>query len=139
MKASQVFAAHRQAVIAELHAIVGTDLLPQFTAEVEDINLEYERNAPAGDALARHTRHARTMDLVYRRQQFIDKLNKAMQEQLAEMAGKLGGKIETVKEAPRSGGAVRDVVKALFSDGSKASVPQTLWIDFKQFPRVATK
>jgi len=135
-KASEVFSAFRQASITELQHNILNDLLPNYTAEAEDIRREHEANTPISAALADHKKHARVLDLIHRRNKFIAECNSVLVDTLTKKAKELNGTITEVTETHRDTGKEQTVLKVLFDDGSRAKMPRGLWIDFKQFVRV---
>jgi hypothetical protein len=149
IRASQAFAAYRQAVISELNEELVTSFLPQFNAEVFDIQKQFTdtenyitENHASDDAnnkikeLAEKKKHARTMDLMFRKNKFLESLTLKMKMEMLNRVNEYGG--EQFEEMEEHAGRTkpRKVLKAKFPDGSVAKIPQQLHIDWSLFQRV---
>lgn len=139
MRCSQAFAALKSQVIAEMLDRVHTELVPHFNAEIEDIVKVWEKERPVSEALADHKKRARIADLVLRRDSFIESLNNEMRLILGgrikekEYEGKVA---EAETDDDHNPGKKRKVLEITFKDGSKARLPQRLWLDYRVFARV---
>ena len=146
LKASQVFAAYRQAVIERLQQSIA-EFVPEYNAECNDIRVKYEQaesfavDCPTDAAKAAITRLAdaerksRTMQLAWKKKQFLDSLKMDLHAEIKVMLDDLRADQHEETEL-NSVGKERKVIKAKFPDGSMAKVPQGLVIDFSQFQRV---
>lgn len=145
IRSSKAFAAYRQAVIAELTQTLVEQFVPAHNAEIEDIRIEHKKTFDFAltqpDSarnklieLADKKRKARILDLAKRKQDFLGSLkvhlNIEMKERLTEYNA------EQVEEMEERNGKEVKVVKAVFPDGSKAKIPQGLFIDFSLFQRI---
>lgn len=151
VKASQAFAALRQAVILELQNQVHDNLLPSFNAEVEDIRRTYAKametaeEAPTDVAreklktLAEANKKARVLDLVKRKNDFIQSLQMQLRAEQMKVIEEYKGEpfVESEKRKEKNGEEKeRTVEKVKFLDGSVAKVAQNLFIDYTGFQRV---
>lgn len=143
IRTSQAFAAYRQAVIEELQSEIQNRLVPEFNAEVSDIEKMYRETtesaatAPTPNAsesllrVAMRNKDARILDLKLRRQRFLDEVQTRLRLEMADRLSEYGG--ETFEEEESRNGRTRKVSKARFPDGSVSKIPGHVFIDWKQF------
>ena len=148
IRASQAFAAFRQSVISELQEDLMVNFVPNFNAEVFDIQKEFEdiheyTTENISDAakakmleLAEKKRHARTMDLMFRKNKFLESMTLTMKVQMLDRVKEYGGEQFEETETRENSTRTRKVLKAKFPDGSVAKIPQQLHIDWSLFQRV---
>lgn len=147
VKASQAFAALRQAVILELTNAVYDGLLPNFNAEIEDIRRKYEEavavaaEAPTDAArnklieLADAQKKSRILDLSKRKNEFVMSLRTRLGVEQAKVIEEYKGE-RFSEEEKRDGKKPRTVEKVKFPDGSVAKIAGNLFIDYSGFQRV---
>lgn len=147
VKASQSFAARRQAIILTLRNEIFSDLLPKFNAEAEDIRRKYEEaiavasDAPTDNAknslteLAEATKKARILDLNKRKNEFIESMRLTLRMEQKSTIDDYKGELFEEKEETKEG-KERTVEKVKFPDGSIAKVAKNIFIDYSAFVRI---
>lgn len=146
MKASNAFAAHRAVVFGDLSEKLAVEFTPAYNAEIEDIRRLFEETrsvamaAPDDTArnklieVAERNKRARILDLNYRRKKFLESLNNLLRIEMATRVERYEGTI--TDEMETHGNREVSVKKAIFPDGSKATIPTKLFVNWDQFDRV---
>lgn len=139
LKQSKAFAAFRASLITDKNYAILTELVPAFNAQCEDIRrkLEADLTTYHNQAKTDNFRKSLVYDLVLGRQKVLDQVQQEMQQRINERLKADGATVvEEIVRDPKKEGREKKVLTALFPDGSKARVPQALWIDYNVFDRV---
>lgn len=139
LKQSKAFAAFRSSLITDKNHAILTELVPAFNAQCEDIRrkLEADFETYHNQAKTDNFRKSLVYDLILGRQKVLDQVQQSLQEEIAHRLNKDGAQLVTESiPDPKKEGREKKVLTALFPDGSKARVPQALWIDYNLFDRV---
>lgn len=139
LKQSKAFAAFRASLITDKNHAILNELVPTFNAQCEDIRRRCEEdfNTYHNQAKTDNFRKSLVYDLVLGRQQVLNRVQEDMQREITERLAKDGARLEEEEiPDPKREDRTKMVLAAFFPDGSKARVPQALWIDYKVFDRV---
>lgn len=135
IRASQVFAATRQAALeASLHAI-RSSLIPEFNAEVEDITREHAQIAKGNKALADNKKKARILALNHAKQQILNAEATKFNAEMEAAITKLEGAKFQCTEIPRGKDKEVTRTKVKFSDGSIAQWPK-IFVPYREFAQI---
>ena len=136
LKQSKAFAAFRASLITDKNHAILNELVPVFNSQCEDIRRRCEEDFQMyhNQAKTDNFRKSLVYDLVLGRQQTLDEVQNTMQQEIAERLAK--DRADVKKEEVEKDGRIKTVLTAFFPDGSKARVPQSLWIDYTVFDRV---
>ena len=139
LKQSKAFAAFRASLITDKNHSILNELVPVFNSQCEDIRRKCTEDFQTyhNQAKTDNFRKSLVYDLVLGRQQVIDKVQEDMHREITERLAKDGARLEEEEiPHPEKEGRTKTVLTAFFPDGSKARVPQALWIDYMAFDRV---
>lgn len=139
LKQSKAFAAFRASLITDKNHAILNELVPTFNAQCEDIRRRCEEdfNTYHNQAKTDNFRKSLVYDLVLGRQQVLDSVQEDMQREITERLVKDGASVKEEEiPDPKREDRTKTVLTAFFPDGSKARVPQALWIDYTAFDRV---
>ena len=151
VRASQAFAAHRQAVLAELQLEIQKTLVPSFNARIRHIEKEYkdmlvkveeakaqgENWGPLLLTQAEADKKAEILDVNKKKNEYIRNMNEGLKLEMMEKVKEYGGEVIEEEEIPQGKTTLMKVLKAQFPDGSKAKFPKGIFIDYTLFERVA--
>lgn len=138
-KQSKAFAVFRASLITDKNHSILNELVPVFNAQCEDIRRKCEEdfNTYHNQAKTDNFRKSLVYDLMLGRQQVLDDVQGDMHREIEERLARDGAKVEKEEiPDPKREGRTKSVLTAFFPDGSKARVPQNLWIDYTVFDHV---
>ncbi len=139
MKQSQAFAAFRQSLITDKQHAIINELVPEFNSRCEDIRrkVEVDFDTYKNRAKADNFKKSLTYDLVLHRNEVIRKVQEDLTREVNHRLAEYGARLDTEEVPhPKKEGRMQHVKVAHFPDGSKARVPNGLWIDYAMFDRV---
>ena len=137
MKQSQAFAAFRLSLITDKNHAIINELVPEFNIQCKSIceRVEKDFNTYHNQAKADNFRRFLTYDLIMARDKQIEEVQTSMQKSIDERLAWDGASLRK-DEITRANGKMKEVLTAVFPDGSTARVPQKLWIDYSLFERI---
>ena len=139
LKQSRAFAAFRSSLITDKEHAILHELAPAYNERVAEIRQKVEDDFQIyhNRAKADNFRKSLVYDLELGLQQTLDSVQKDLQERIHERLNTDGAQVITEKIPDRKReGREKEVLTAIFPDGTKARVPHALWIDYKLFDRV---
>lgn len=133
IRASQVFAAQRQVILEDILSRMRGELIPEFNAEIEDIQRQHAEIAKSNVARADNMKKARILKLVHTKQQILAELSAEFIKRVESEAAVLNGVVFQCTEVPRGKTKEETYPKVKFDDGSVAKWPTKLHVPNREF------